>query len=451
MTSHTDHSFLTLILGTVLCLLTAEVHAIDAESVLHGVPDPTIVAVGPNDYYLFSTGRGIPIWRSSDLIHWRYSGRVFDRPVPEWAALSVSGTKGIWAPHIAQVDRRFYLYYSASTFGSRHSVIGVATAETLDPQNPQYGWTDHGLVVESRLGDDTGFNAIDADLYVDRQDCCMFWGSYWTGIKATRIDRQSGKPVEPLTIISVAARAKSEGTTAIEAPYVIHRGDYYYMFVSYDFCCDGSRSTYKVMVGRSKNLLGPYADFHGRPMTEGGATLVLASHKRWRGPGHNSVLTTGDGMWLVHHVYDAENIEKGRVLQIRPIYWDAAGWPVTGEPLPLELKSEKGAVLYSTITAEVGSGKKMDNEEITSDQLVGIWRHSVDYGESEEIRFDSNGQIRSDQLAGRWLYNSQRLTLRWSDPEAPGGQWVDNVVVEPGGRSYIGRNQSGAIIRGVRP
>ena len=186
-------------------------------------------------------------------------------------------------------------------------------------------------------------------------------------------------------------------------------------------------------------------------MTVGGATLLLSSHERWRGPGHNSVLTTDRGMWLVHHVYDAEQIDKGRVLQIRPIYWDAAGWPVTGEPLPIELKSEAGRVLYSTFTDGDDCLSKIPKNEIAAKDLVGPWRHSVDYGPSGQLRLEANGGIVSDRHAGRWSLDGARLTLRWTDPHAPGSEWVDNVWVEPGGRSYIGRNQGGAIIRGVRP
>ena len=84
-------------------------------------------------------------------------------------------------------------------------------------------------------------------------------------------------------------------------------GEFYYLFVSFDHCCRGVNSDYKVMVGRSRSLTGPYVDRAGKPMLEGGGTLVLAGAGtgRLRGPGHNAILRDGDKDWFVHHYYDA--------------------------------------------------------------------------------------------------------------------------------------------------
>lgn len=48
------------------------------------------------------------------------------------------------------------------------------------------------------------------------------------------------------------------GDGAIEAPFIFKKNDYYYQFISWDYCCRGEKSTYKVMVGRSKSATGPY-------------------------------------------------------------------------------------------------------------------------------------------------------------------------------------------------
>src|SRR5699024_1319388 len=45
-----------------------------------------------------------------------------------------------------------------------------------------------------------------------------------------------------------------------EAPYVQHKNGYYYLYVSAGNCCNGAATDYRVYVGRSKNLLGPYTD-----------------------------------------------------------------------------------------------------------------------------------------------------------------------------------------------
>lgn len=393
-------------------------------------PDPAIIeARDGSGFYIFSTGRGVPIWHSTDLKTWRRQGRVFAEPVPAWARTKVPRSRGIWAPDITFHHGRYHLYYAVSSFGSQRSVIGLAENLTLDPAAPAYRWEDRGLVIASEP-DRVDFNAIDPALFVDEDGRgWLFWGSYWTGIKATEIDLATGKPAaDPPVIHPIATRAPGVRPPAIEAPYVIRRSGWYYLFVSWDACCDGAKSTYKVMIGRAKSVLGPYVDFNGRPMIEGGGTLVLAGHDRWRGPGHNSVLRTGGKDYLVHHVYELDKVRVGRLLQIRPLIWLADGWPVAGEPItqPAPL---------------AGSG---------AESPVGRWRHQVDYAGSATIELREDGTLRPGPAGARWTRHGRGLEMRWPAPEAPQGAWVDRVRVAGDGRSYVGRNQRGQVIRGVR-
>jgi arabinan endo-1,5-alpha-L-arabinosidase len=113
---------------------------------------------------------------------------------------------------------------------------------------------------------------------------------------------------------------------------MIQRDGWYYLFVSWDTCCKGVDSTYKIMVGRSKDVLGPYVDAEGNRMTDGGGTLVLERQGRWIGPGHNSVLNDNCKYYLVYHTYDGDNRGQS-VLQIRPLTWDKNGWPKPGDIL----------------------------------------------------------------------------------------------------------------------
>ncbi|GAB4133340.1 MAG: hypothetical protein Kow0040_15490 [Thermogutta sp.] len=309
-----------------------ETHPTSPAGIRLGCPDPAVIADDEGGYWIFSTGNGIPIWHSKDLKAWENVGRVFTEPVPSWAKRIIPGARNIWAPDIRFMNGKYHLYYSVSTFGSQHSVIGLAVNETLDISSPNYRWEDRGLVLESRPNRDD-FNAIDPALFVDSDGkAYLFWGSYWTGIKAAPIDPTTGKfASNPPQITPVAARP-GHNPPAIEGAYVIRRGDWYYLFVSYDSCCDGLRSTYNIRVGRAKAVLGPYVDREGRPMLEGHATLVLESSDRWRGTGHNSFLSTPQGDWLVHACYDAEAPRQGRILNVRPVQW-VDGWPTAGEPI----------------------------------------------------------------------------------------------------------------------
>jgi arabinan endo-1,5-alpha-L-arabinosidase len=309
---------------------------VPSDGILAGGADPTIVATkdaeGNPAYYVVATGPGIRLLYSPDLKNWKRIGRIFDRTVPDWARREVPRTDGIWAPDLSFHNGLYHLYYSVSTFGSQRSVIGLAVNKTMDPSSDDYEWVDRGKVIESWPGK-CDFNAIDPALFVDEDDrWYLFWGSFWSGLKVVQVDPATGKPKPDAEILPVAARPHHP-SHAIEAPFVIRHNGYYYLFVSWDRCCDGADSDYKVMVGRSRKVTGPYLDAKGRAMLDGGGTLVLKSSERWRGPGHNSVLTTDEGQWLVHHTYDMRNLRAHRVLQIRPMTWTDAGWPKVGEPI----------------------------------------------------------------------------------------------------------------------
>jgi arabinan endo-1,5-alpha-L-arabinosidase len=308
------------------------------------VHDPVIAKQG-DVYYVFGTGPGVSILRSTDLVHWERAGRVFDRP-PAWVASAVPEARGFWAPDISRFAGRYHLYYAVSSFGSQRSAIGLATNVTLDPSSPDYRWEDRGMVVESVPGVST-FNAIDPNVALDEAgDPWLSWGSFWGGIKMRRLDPATGKlSPRDTTLYSLAARQGVDVTTgandaqAIEAPFVVRHGGYYWLFVSFDLCCRGAESTYNIRVGRAPAITGPYVDRAGVPMTGGGGTLVLGGEGRIRGPGHNAVYSEGGRDYLVHHYYDAEDRYRSK-LQIRPLTWSADGWPVAGAPLALPAPPE---------------------------------------------------------------------------------------------------------------
>ena len=282
-------------------------------------------------YYVFSSGPGIPIRSSTDLIHWSAVGRVFGAEVPAWAEAAVPGATTTWAPDVSFFDGEYHVYYAVSTYGSQQSEIGLATNSTLDPTDPAYQWVDNGPIVASSPG--SRFNAIDPNIFQNGDGTVwLTFGSRWSGIEQLSIDPATGLP-SSLPGTPTKAIASRPGGGTIEAPFLFERGGWYYLFVSFGDAANGVKSTYKVMVGRSRSPNGPFVDRSGRPMTRGGGTLVLAGAGRWRGPGSNGVLADGGGDWMVLQAVDAGN-QGAETLQVRPLIWTAAGWPVAGAPLP---------------------------------------------------------------------------------------------------------------------
>jgi arabinan endo-1,5-alpha-L-arabinosidase len=298
------------------------------------VHDPVMIKC-MDKYYLFHTGNGIPVSSSKDLVNWKREKSVFSAP-PSWAIEKVPSFKGhIWAPDITFYKGKYYLYYSISAFGKNTSCIGVTTNLTLDSSDPSYNWTDHGLVIESIPGN-TNWNAIDPNFIIDENgNPFLSFGSFWDGIKLVKLNKDGLLTDQDLTKIPTIARrhdrfddkiSVSAGDNAIEAPFIYKYNDYYYLFVSLDYCCRGVNSTYKISVGRSKNLEGPYIDNLGVDMAKGGGKLVLEGNHDWYGVGHNAIIKIDTHEHIVFHGYDANDHGRSKLL-IKKIHWNKDGWP----------------------------------------------------------------------------------------------------------------------------
>lgn len=290
--------------------------------------DPTLLKVG-SAYVAMGTGienvdgGTLRLRTSPDGTAWADAGTLGVR-IPDWIYDQI-GTRppNLWAPTLSTHGGITYLYYAASVFGQNTSVIGLYTNAKLDPKHPERGWVGRGPVLTTRKSDT--FNAIDP-YRIDTPDgkAWMVFGSYWTGIKLRELDPVSGK-LKGGRQYDLASR----GGGAVEAATLVQRGKYYYLFVSFDRCCAGVDSTYRVMVGRATSITGPYTDREGVPMMQGGGTQVQATKGRYIGPGGQEVYMDGAEQRLVYHYYDG-NQNGVSHFQTAHLGWDADGWPDLG-------------------------------------------------------------------------------------------------------------------------
>lgn len=285
-----------------------------------GAHDATVFKVGDR-YLRIASGRGTPVATSPDLVSWTQAGQIFASN-PEWTSVEIPGSTDFWAPDAVYRGGEWRLYYSVSTFGSNRSAIGMAVNPALDPLKPTQGWVDRGPVFQSYRTDN--FNAIDPQIAQDGEgrDWLVF-GSFWSGIKMVPLN-DDGTWDKTGARIDLARRP--EAPDAIEGAYLVPHDGKFYLFVSFDSCCKGLQSTYNIRVGRSESFAGPYVDRDGRPLLEGGGTLVKAKDGGDVGPGHNSVLVDGDRKYLVYHVYDVAFGGMPR-MRIQELTWDSEGWP----------------------------------------------------------------------------------------------------------------------------
>ncbi len=284
------------------------------------LPDPTIIKADDGYYYLYATEsiRNLPIYKSKDLVDWTYVGTAF---TPETRPQMVP-KGGLWAPDINRIGNKYVLYYAKSQWGGEWSCgIGVATAD--QPQGP---FTDHGkLFLSNEIGVQ---NSIDPFYIDDNGHKYLFWGSF-RGIYGIELS------ADGLSVKPGADKFKIAGTQ-MEATYIHKRDGYYYLFGSAGTCCDGAKSTYRVIVGRSTSLFGPYLTPDGKSMLEDDAIhVILHGNRRVVGPGHNAEIITDDAGtdWLFYHGFMRRDLHAGRVLWMDPIVW-VNGWPTIKDGVP---------------------------------------------------------------------------------------------------------------------
>lgn len=296
------------------------------------VHDP--VMIRHNDtYHLFCTGMGIGHFTSNDMENWEAADPVFPEK-PAWTDDVVPEFRNhIWAPDVLSHNGKYYIFYSVSAFAKNTSAIGVVTNPTLDPEDPDYRWTDHGIVIRSHPNRDL-WNAIDANIAFDEDGTpWMTFGSFWNGLKLVKLAPDLLSIAEPQEWHTVARRERSfelgdknPGDAALEAPFIFKKGEYYYLFLSWDLCCRGANSTYKVVVGRSKNIEGPYFDEENKSLFNGGGTLVVEGNENWYGAGHCSVYTIDGKDYILFHGYDAKDEGRPKLI-IKELTWDSDMWP----------------------------------------------------------------------------------------------------------------------------
>lgn len=296
--------------------------------------DPVMAKEG-DTFHLYFTGWNISSMSSKDLKTWYFEKNVFAKP-PRWAMDSVPGYKGhTWAPDIIRYGGNYHIFYSCSTFGKNTSAIGHAYRSTLNPDD-SIPWTDTGAIICSKPGDN--YNAIDPNVIVDENNIpWMTFGSFWGGIQLVRLtdDLAAVSPTAPIRTICSRldkgqANIHNHPANAVEAPFIIRHGDYYYLLVSFDYCCRGLKSNYNVVVGRAKQVTGPYIDKDGRDMSAGGGTLLIAGDEENVAIGHCSAYHFDGKDYFLAHGYSRKKHGQSALI-LREIKWDKNGWPVLYE------------------------------------------------------------------------------------------------------------------------
>jgi hypothetical protein len=304
-------------------------YGLNAQSLLRGslgIHDPSAVIQCNGLYYVYGTGQGIISKYSTDGVYWITGPSVFTNP-PSWTTNDVPGFTGdFWAPDIEYFNGLYHIYYAVSTFGSQVSGIGLATNPTLNPNAPNYLWTDQGPVIQSVNGD--SYNCIDPSVTFDTSsNLWMSFGSFWTGIKLIQLNPSTGlRSTSNTTIYSIANDNAASGDP-IEGSYLYAHGGYYYLFVNWGTCCDGLQSTYNIRVGRSTSITGTFVDSNGVSMLSSGGNLFLQTTGKYVAPGQVGIIYQNGTYYFGYHYLDAD-ANGAPTYDLEPLTWTSSGWPV---------------------------------------------------------------------------------------------------------------------------
>ncbi len=288
--------------------------------------DPSVIRAADGWFYAYGTENTwsdgvhhlVPIIKSKNLINWQYESDAFSSR-PKWKAKG-----GIWAPDVTEVNGKYYMYYSISTWGDANPGIGLAIADA--PQGP---FIDNGKIFDSQsIGVS---NSIDPFLFQtgksDTRKSYLFWGSF-NGIYGIEMSDDLKS--------TIGNKFKIAGN-AFEAPYILERNGKFFFFGSIGSCCEGANSQYRIGIASSTNIKGPYFNKKGQPIIgnsdEGSLFLSANLSEGWVGPGHNSKIVTDDAGndFFLYHAIDVKipNLPGGatrRPLMMDKINW-ANGWP----------------------------------------------------------------------------------------------------------------------------
>jgi xylan 1,4-beta-xylosidase len=281
------------------------------------LPDPSIIRVGKSFFSTATTSEWLPafpILHSTDLVNWRIVTSVFPSAPPAWAEGS------FWAPELHHDTANgtatpFLVFYTAR---KRNGPLCVAVASASAPAGP---WQDRGPLVCQPIG------SIDPCAIRDENgDMVLVWKEDGnsqgrpTTIWAQRLNLTSWTVVGNATAL-FANDAVTWENNLVEAPFVMRRHGFFYLFYSASGCC-GRGCSYALGVARSVSMWGPWTK-HPTPL--------LATNEQFACPGHGTVVSTADDRtFLLYHAFSpGSGFYLGRQMMLDQVTWPAdwTAWP----------------------------------------------------------------------------------------------------------------------------
>lgn len=291
-------------------------------------PDPSIVRVG-KDFYLvnstFAFFPGLPVFHSTDLVHWTQIGNAIDRPSQaNFSKLDMS--YGLFAPDIEYRNGTFYIV---------NTCVNCRGNFVITAKNPAGPWSDPIILP---------FEGIDPGLFFDEDGTAYIVNNgppegkpQYDGHRAIwlqQFDAAAGKMVGPRKIIVNGGSDIARKPVWIEGPHLFRKDDWYYLI-----CAEGGTGErHSEVVFRSRTVWGPYESYAGNPIL---TQRDLPKDRPFpvTSTGHAKFVATEDGRWwavfLGTRPYADDFYNTGRETFLMPVDWKN-GWPdiLANAPVP---------------------------------------------------------------------------------------------------------------------
>lgn len=293
-------------------------------------PDPSITRAGNKFYLVHSTFAyfpGIPIFESSDLVHWTQIGHVIDRASQlRFDGLGIS--RGVFAPTIEYHEGTFYVLNTAVDSGGNFIVT------SKDPKGP---WSDPVWLPE--------IDGIDPSLFIDKDGRAYILNNgpppdvpQYDGHRAIWIQEfnlAKLRLVGPRRVLVDGGVDPSTQPIWIEGPHIYLVDGHYYLT-----CAEGGTGpNHSQVVLRGRSPWGPFEPFAGNPILTQ-RDLPNDRPDPITNAGHADLVQAPDGSWwatfLATRTYENVHYNTGRETFLLPVEW-RDGWPIIlkqGEAIP---------------------------------------------------------------------------------------------------------------------
>ena len=268
-------------------------------------PDPSICRVG-NDYYLVNSSfqyfPGVPLYHSTDLVHWEQIGNILSRP-SQLALDGATSWTGIYAPTLRYHDGTFYMI--TTLVGGRGNFIVSAT-------NPLGPWSEPCWLQQG---------GIDPSLFWDDDGRCYMVSNPDNGITLCTINPNTGQQLTDSRLLW-----RGTGGRYPEGPHIYKKDGYYYLLISEG----GTELAHSLTIARSRSIEGPYEPCPDNPILTN--CSLKGQTKSVQGTGHGDFVQAADGSWwitfLAYRQFGGMYHHLGRETFLAPVEWPEGGWPL---------------------------------------------------------------------------------------------------------------------------